>query len=129
MEIKVTLCKLCSFFVLCISLETLLIGHCPISRNKILFGSLSSPGDGIVRITLLTQVKKERKERLLSWVMAWCLVYWTPSLWVLDSMPGQKSFLSFFTCVSRVILTKQYVLISPSHVCRLSLHTEMHGKY
>ena len=28
-----------------------------------LFGSLSSPGDGMVRITLLTQVKKERKER------------------------------------------------------------------
>ena len=29
----------------------------------IFFGSLSSPGDGIVRITLLTRVKKERKER------------------------------------------------------------------
>ena len=27
------------------------------------FGSLSSLGDDIVRITLLTQVKKERKER------------------------------------------------------------------
>ena len=27
------------------------------------FGSLSSPGDDRVRITLLTQVKKERKER------------------------------------------------------------------
>ena len=31
--------------------------------NSPSFGSLSSPGDGIVRITLLTQVKKEREER------------------------------------------------------------------
>ena len=30
--------------------------------GQLLFGSLSSLGDGIVRITLLTQVKKERKE-------------------------------------------------------------------
>ena len=30
---------------------------------SVLFGSFSSPGDGIVRITLLTQVKKDRKER------------------------------------------------------------------
>ena len=33
---------------------------------QILLGSLSSPEDGIVRITLLTQVKKERKERQTS---------------------------------------------------------------
>ena len=33
---------------------------------QIIFGSLSSPGDGMVRITLLTQVKKERKERITS---------------------------------------------------------------
>ena len=31
-----------------------------------LLGSLSSPGDGIVRITLLTQVKKEREDKLPS---------------------------------------------------------------
>ena len=34
--------------------------------ETILFGSLSSPGDGIVRITLVTQVKKERKEKQTS---------------------------------------------------------------
>ena len=28
--------------------------------------------------------------KLLSWVMAWCLVYWTPSLWVPGLMPGWK---------------------------------------
>ncbi len=39
---------------------------------QITFGSLSSPGDGMVRITLLTQVKKERKERITS--------VWAPSL-------------------------------------------------
>ena len=31
---------------------------------QILFGSLSSLGDGIVRITLLTQVKKKRPEQV-----------------------------------------------------------------
>ncbi len=33
---------------------------------QIIFGSLSSPGDGMVRNTLLIQVKKERKERITS---------------------------------------------------------------
>ena len=34
------------------------------SRSIIILpGSLSSPGDGTVRITLLAQVKKEKKER------------------------------------------------------------------
>ena len=40
--------------------------------------------------------------------MAWCLVYWTPSLWVPGSMPGRKfifPFFSFLTCVNRVIIT------------------------
>jgi len=40
--------------------------------------------------------------------MAWCLVYWTPILWVPGSMPGRKfifPFFSFFTCVNRVIIT------------------------
>ena len=65
----------------------------------LLLGSLSSPGDGIVRIPLLTQVKKERKERQTS-VRA---VY--------------LSFLSFFTCVSRVIFTVA-IVVSPKHVHR-----------
>ena len=33
---------------------------------------------------------KERGDKLLSWVMAWCLVYWTSSLWVPGSMPGRR---------------------------------------
>ena len=34
--------------------------------------------------------REEWRDRLLSWVMAWCLVCWTPSLWVPGSVPGRK---------------------------------------
>ena len=101
----------------------------------------------MVIITLLTQVRKEKNgktnfrlgidreewgDELLSWVMAWCLVYWTPSLWVPGSMPGWKfvfPFFSFPTCVNRVIIT----IPSPGalripirlNTCRLpSLHSK-----
>ena len=81
--------------------------------------------------------REEWGDKCLSWVMAWCLVYWTPSLWVPGSMPRQKfifPFFSFLTCVNRVIITTSRFLSTAQGTVSANgntqiVHTDLHCMY
>ena len=70
-------------------------------RRIFFFGSLSSPGDGIVRITLLTQVRKERKE---IWASNLVPRDWESSTLGTRPLPRTKVYLPILSYVLPVVV-------------------------
>ena len=69
--------------------------HQAITQDKSLSPhSFLSTTSGHWRICPTSHWQTPQMGNLLSWVMAWCLVYWTPSLWVQVQCPdGSLSFI------------------------------------
>ena len=71
----------------------------------------------------LVAYKEEWGDKLLSRVMAWFLVHWTPSHWAQVRCPGQK-LVSSFTWVNKKLYLVLYVTNPVATLCHVYIRPE-----